>query len=345
VKRTSRLLLVAAAIATVALSLERVHLPSPELFAGVLVGLAHALWTGTELRPPRLLVSAAHAVVGVVMGVLLQPGILADLAANWFPITGITLATLALTVVAGLLLARFGKLDRSTAAFGMIAGGAAGIVALSDESGADGRVVAVLQYVRVLMIIALMPVAVVVVFGGSGETRASSQLSTVPWWLASLAVLGIAIAGTWVGRLTRLPVPSLLGPLTIAGVLTASGLPLAGAIPGLLPAAAFAVIGAQVGLRFTADTLRTIRRILPLVVCLILALILACAGLGVALSAVTGLSPLDGYLATTPGGLFVVAALAAGSEANSTVVIAVQVLRMLVMLLAAPPLARLLRPR
>jgi membrane AbrB-like protein len=345
VRTAARLLLIAAAIAVVAVGLGRAGLPSPELFAGVIVGLTHALWTRVDLRPPSLMLSAAQAVVGVVMGVLVEPDVLTELAPHWLPITGIVLATLAMTVLAGLLLARFGPLDRSTAAFGMIAGGAAGIVALSDELGADSRVVAVLQYVRVLMIIALMPLAVVVVFGGSGEKGAVEEAGAMPWWLATMAVLGIAVVGTWAGRLAHLPAPSLLGPLTVAGALTLLDVPLAGAVPGVLPAAAFAVIGAQVGLRFTPDTMRTIRRILPTVVVLLLALIVACGGLGVALSAVTGLSPLDGYLATTPGGLFVVAALAAGSGANSTVVIAIQVLRMLVMLFAGPPLARLLRTR
>lgn len=327
--------------------MERVGLPSPALFAGVAVGLTHALWTRVALRPPRLVISGAHAVVGVVMGVLVQPDTLAELAPHWLPITGVVLATLALTVLAGLLLARFGELDRTTAAFGMIAGGAAGIVALSDGLGADGRLVAVLQYVRVLMIVSLMPLAVVVLFDGSGAEGSTGDPNAMPWWLATSTVVVIALVGTWAGRLARFPAPALFGPLVVAGTLTAGfDVPLTGAVPGLVAAAAFAVIGAEIGLRFTPETIQTIRRILPTVVVLLLALIVACGGLGVALSAFTGLSPLDGYLATTPGGIFVVAALAAGSGgADSTVVIAIQVIRMLVMLFAGPPLARLLRAR
>jgi hypothetical protein len=53
-------------------------------------------------------------------------------------------------------------------------------------------------------------------------------------------------------------------------------------------------------------------------------------------------SLLDGYLATTPGGLYAVLPLAFGSGADATFVLAVQGLRVLVMVLAAPAVVRLL---
>lgn len=345
--RAVRLLLLATAIAAATVGLDRLGLPSPPLFAGLAVGLAYALlWGGDELEPPSLLVTAAQAVIGVVAGVLVQPGTLTTLAAYWLPVTTITLATLMLTVLAGFLLAWATGIDRTTATFGMIAGGAAGIVAVAEELGADSRLVAVLQYLRVLMIVLLMPLAVVVLFGGgTGQEGDLPAGDPTPWPLASAAVLAIALVGCWLGRLAHLPAPSLLGPLLIASTLAAFDVPFTDSVPSLLAAGAFAVVGAQVGLRFTPDTVRALRRILPAGVVLIAGLIVVSGGLGVLLSIVTGLSPLDGYLATTPGGIFVVLALAAGSGADSTVVLAVQVLRMLVMLFAGPPLARLLRTR
>ncbi len=344
-RRAVQLLLLSVAIAAAAVGFDRLDLPSPPLFAGLAVGLAYALLWRRELSPPPLWVTAAQAVIGVVMGVLVQPDTLTTLAGYWLPATAITLATLLLTVVAGFLLAWATGVDRTTATFGMIAGGASGIVAVADELGADSRLVAVLQYLRVLMIVALMPVAVVVLFGGTGEEGTLPVADPVPWPVGTAAVLAIVLVGSWLGRLAHLPAPSLLGPLIITATLAAFDVPFTDSVPALLPAAAFAVIGAQVGLRFTPETVRTLRRILPAGLALIVGLIVVSGGLGVLLSAVTGLSPLDGYLATTPGGIFVVLALATGSGADSTVVLAVQVLRMLAMLFAGPPLARLLRKR
>jgi hypothetical protein len=58
------------------------------------------------------------------------------------------------------------------------------------------------------------------------------------------------------------------------------------------------------------------------------------------LAQLTGVSALDGYLATTPGGLYAVLATAVASGANATFVLAVQSLRLFVMIVAAPPLIR-----
>jgi uncharacterized protein len=69
-------------------------------------------------------------------------------------------------------------------------------------------------------------------------------------------------------------------------------------------------------------------------------LLVGCALLGLALAPLADVSTLDAYLATTPGGLYAVLATAVGSGANTTFVLAVQVLRLFVMLLAAPVLAR-----
>jgi uncharacterized membrane protein AbrB (regulator of aidB expression) len=72
---------------------------------------------------------------------------------------------------------------------------------------------------------------------------------------------------------------------------------------------------------------------------LTLVIILGCAGMGLFLASATGQSPLAGYLATSPGGLFAVLAIAAETGTSATFVLAVQVLRIFVMLLVAPGLA------
>jgi uncharacterized membrane protein AbrB (regulator of aidB expression) len=65
----------------------------------------------------------------------------------------------------------------------------------------------------------------------------------------------------------------------------------------------------------------------------------------VILAEVTGHSRLDGYLATTPGGLYAVLATAADSGADVTFVLMVQITRLFVILLSAPLLARLIAGR
>jgi len=102
------------------------------------------------------------------------------------------------------------------------------------------------------------------------------------------------------------------------------------------------VIGWQAGVAFTRESLRAIGRILPLALLLIVVLGVATALLGVVLANVTGVTQLEGYLATSPGGLYAVLATAVETGSNVTFVIAAQVLRVLLMLFAAPLLARVM---
>ena len=63
---------------------------------------------------------------------------------------------------------------------------------------------------------------------------------------------------------------------------------------------------------------------------------MACFGLAVLLAATTPATLLDAYLATTPGGLLAVVAAAFGAGADTTFIVAVQTIRLLVMVLLAP---------
>lgn len=79
---------------------------------------------------------------------------------------------------------------------------------------------------------------------------------------------------------------------------------------------------------------------LPLVLALIVAIVVLTALMGALLAALTPVDGLTAYLATTPGGLFAVLATAADSGSDVTYVTAVQIFRLLVILLLTPVLAR-----
>ena len=108
---------------------------------------------------------------------------------------------------------------------------------------------------------------------------------------------------------------------------------------------AFALIGAQVGLRFTRASLASIARMLPVVLALIVAMIAATAAMGALLAWATPVDGLTAYLATTPGGLFAVLSTAADAGSDVTYVLAVQLCRLLVILALTPLLARWLSAR
>ncbi len=330
-----------------ALAGDAAGLPSAPLLAGLVAGIAVALrWPGGEREPglPDTLLHPAEAVVGVVLGTYVQLATLEEIARDAVPITLSTLATLGLSVLAGLGLARVADVDRATAAFGTIAGGATGIIVMARELGADQRLVAVLQYLRVVVVVVLTPLLAAVAFGdgeggGGGGPAAPAAGAQGAVFAAACVLVGLALV-----RRVPVPAPTLLLPLLVAALLTVSGAPGVRAVPDLLQQVAFGLIGAQVGLRFTPDSLRAAGRLLLPALGMIVALLVASFGLALALAPLAGVSTLSAYLATTPGGLYAVLAVAVGSGADTTFVLAVQVLRLLVMLLAAPALARRLTP-
>ncbi|WP_369052020.1 AbrB family transcriptional regulator [Kineococcus terrestris] len=342
--RFAHALLVAVAVLAVTLALGRLAVPSPALFAGLLVGLVDALAVRAPLAVPERAGTAAQAAVGVTTGTLVQLSTLRALGEHWLPVVLVVLATLALSLGTGWLLGRHRDVDAVTGAFALVAGGASGLVVMARELGADQRVVAVVQYLRVLVVVLSLPLVLQLGFGVSGGS-ATAGTGGGPWWAGALLLAGCSLAGLRLGRLARLPAPSLLGPLLVTAVLSLSGLTDGLAVPALLEQLAYAVIGLQVGTGFTRAGLAAVARVLPAALALIAVGVAGCAGLAVALSAATGLPLLDTYLATTPGGLYAVLAAAVGSGADATFVLSVQVLRLLVMLLAAPVLARLLAGR
>ncbi len=325
---------------------ESAGLPAPHLIAGLVVGLVVAL-SGLARRGgvvvPPLGYTAAQAVTGVLLGTYFNPASLAALGGGWLPILGVMVATLAVSVGAGVLLARLTGLDPATAALGMVAGGSAGIVATSESLAADGRLVAFMQYLRLLLVVLSAPLLVRFLLAPSGhydalgprEIEATGSVLT-----NGLFTVGVAAVGAWAALRLRIPAGALIGPLVLGAVLSLVD-PFQGLTsPELLRETAFIVIGLQVGLRFDPATVRRAGRLTPPILGMVVALIVACAVLGWGLSHLAHVNLLTAYLATTPGGINAVMVVAFASGANTSLVFAVQTLRLFLMVLAAPPLVR-----
>jgi uncharacterized protein len=228
----ARWALVVAVTVLAALACELVGLPSPQLFAGLIGGVVVALAFGWRMAPPRPVRVAAQAVTGVALGAYVEGPTMRAIGEHIVPVTLVSVATLALTVVAGIVLARFSALDRPTASFGMIAGGAAGIVAIADELEADNRLVAILQYLRVLIIVVLTPLVATTVFPGDHGFHTGIGHQT-PGSLGDAALLLAAscAGGLVLARFVRLPAVSLLGPMLVAAGLALAGVPFAVPLP------------------------------------------------------------------------------------------------------------------
>ncbi|KXO89358.1 AbrB family transcriptional regulator [Tsukamurella pseudospumae] len=313
--------------------------PSAPLFAALVCAVAAALFGRAPGPIPRPAQLAAQGVLGAYIGTLMQAHTVAALGSRWPAALLVGFATLLLSVGAGALLGRHRDTDSITGSLALVAGGASGLVAIARELGGDEKTVAVVQYLRVGLVTVSLPLVAALYPHVPGTSVAESGPNR-PWWF-DLGFTAICVGGGLaIGLATRLPAGGLLGPLVASAALSLSGVAAGATVPWLLVAAGYLVIGWQAGVGFTRESLKSMARLLPWAILLIVGVGIGCAGLGFALSAMTGVSTLDGYLATTPGGIYAVLAVAASSNVDITFVVAAQLIRVLLMLFLAPAAAR-----
>lgn len=329
----------AVAVALVSGVLDQVGVPSPTLIGATVVGIILALRAPGRFAMVKPADRASQAVIGVALGTTVTAATLPALGAVWLPVMLITLCMVVSTVALGLLLRRVSGLDVGTALLASVPGGVVGLVVMAREMGADERIVAFSQYLRVLAIVVTAPLVATALVVGDGTGAGGAGAAQ-----AGLAAVGVAaglgLVGWLLGQTARLPAPALLGPLLASAVFTVAWPSVPAHVPTPLLAAAFAVIGLEVGLRFTGDVLRALRRLLPALAGGTLAILGISFALALLLYATTPVSLLDAYLATTPGGLSVVAAAAHGTGANLALITGIQMLRLVVLLAVAPALVR-----
>lgn len=328
-------LLVAACTA----GFELLQVPSAPLFGGLLGGLLQTLVLRGSAKLPPITFRLAQGVVGVTVGAMIDWRRLIELGSAWPAVIAVTAATLVVSVGVGQLLRLHRGVSASTATFSTIAGGASGMTAIANDFGADDRIVTVIQYLRVLVILSTLPLFVSWAFHTDTSGPVVATASPEPVLGAVYTVLAVGL-GLTLGTLLRIPSPAVLGGIGVGAALAALPLFDDAGVPPWLRAAAFVLIGVQVGLRFTRATLRRIGLMMPTAFIVIALIIALCAGLGLLLSAATGVSRIDGYLATTPGGLPAVLAATAATDGDITFVSTVQLLRILIVLVSTPFLAR-----
>jgi membrane AbrB-like protein len=207
------------------------------------------------------------------------------------------------------------------------------------------RLVAVMQYLRVVIVTILATVVSHFWMGGAHPDHGvfSNWLASVSWDNLAFTLL-LASAGSLFANFFKIPGGPLLIPLTIGSILQARGL-LTITLPPWVLAPAYITLGWSIGLRFTRQSLHQATKALPAILIAITSLILACGGIALALTRLTGIDPLTAYLATSPGGLDSVAIIAATSGVNISFVMAFQTARLLMVIITGPVLAKFMSRR
>lgn len=314
--------------------------PAAFLIGPMLAAIA-AGTSGATIRMPRIAFAAAQAAIGCLIAMSVASGTFATFHQQWPLFLGAALATVAASSFLGWLISYWRILPGTTAVWGSSPGAATAMVIMAEAFGADQRLVAFMQYLRVILVTMAAALVARLWVDTSGV-----EVPAVVWFppiepVPFLAAIGVAFAGALGGRLLKLPSPYFLGTM-ILGIVLHLGFSVELQLPQWLMAASYAVIGWTIGLNFTRQTLLHATRALPQIIASILVLIAFCGGLGWLISHLTGIDPLSAYLATSPGGMDSIAIISAAADnVDISFVMALQTLRFMIVLLLGPSLARL----
>lgn len=309
------------------------------MVAGILVGS-----NGGLIRAPRLPVFAAQTIVGCLLARAITGDIVLTFLKGWPLFLSVVLAIVATSAVLGWALTRLEVLPGTTAVWGTAPGGASAMMVMSGAFGADARLVAFMQYLRVVLVAAIASIVARLWVGASSAAAPDTAWFGAVNWLGLLTTLAIAGLGGAIGMGLRIPAGALLVPMVVGAVGEGTGL-VHITLPPWLLAISYAFLGWSIGLGFTREILAHASRALPQVLFSMFVIIGVCGVLAFILVHAAGIDPLTAYLATSPGGMDSVAIIAASSKVDLSFVMALQTVRLAIVLIAGPPLARFISQR
>jgi len=227
------------------------------LVSGSVVAVATAALLRRPMRLPLPLARICYVIVGTLLGTVVTPETLRGVATWPVSIALLMLASVAMMAATAFYLCTVHRWDRLSALLGASPGAMAQGLALAMELGGDLRAIAIVQTVRVLLLVLGLP-------NGLALFGLVVPAMPVPRGPAGLAVLGemivlAAVSVTFAVAFLKLRFPGglLFGAMTGSAILHGTGLVHA-ALPWWIGSASVVTLGALVGSRFANTTLRAL---------------------------------------------------------------------------------------
>ncbi|MEE3099285.1 MAG: AbrB family transcriptional regulator [Pseudomonadota bacterium] len=325
-------------------------LPLPMLLGSVLaVGVAS--WLG--LRPggrdpgvPMGLRLFFVPIIGVSIGNAFTPQVFAE-ALNWWPTLLAAFVYIPLAHYVGYRGYRdLGRLDPCTAYYSAVPGGLLEVILMGEEAGADRQMLTVLQFMRLILCIMLVPVGFQLFEGMAVGSSAGASLARPDAALGAVdvAVLAAAgVAGFFIGRRLNFPAGIITGPILVSGLVHLAGLT-AAAPPDWSIQLTQLIIGTTLGTRFVGVKTRLLVRALRLARVNILFTLALAIGAALLLAGAVDEIPEAVVLAFAPGGLAEMSLIAVSLQISVIYVTSHHILRIVLSVAVAKVFAGRIPP-
>lgn len=276
-------------------------------------------------------------ILGIKMGSYFVPEMGALILNQFKFVIIMSLVTLFLGIFNGFIYKRIFNLNWMTAIFGSIPGGLSQMVEIGRELGGRPEVIAIQQTLRIVLVVIIIPS--VLLFSSDLRTSPVEASGTgAEFFSIGLALLmGFGICGVVLGKVLKIPIPYMTGPLAIVSIISLSGFSLVEMPPFLLHIAQL-FIGVSIGTNFKKSNLFEYRRYLLLGLFSGLSLTAMSFAAAFLLKSWAKIDLPTAILSTAPGGVAEMSITAVSIGANIPLVAAFQVFRMLLCVVFVPKL-------
>jgi len=288
-------------------------------------------WTIGEIPGGR---QTGQWIVSSAIGLHFTSEVMAQLISHFGIILAGAFGTLLLSLI-GILVLRRSGVDRATAFFSSMPGGASEMVSLAQRHNAQASRVAAAHSLRLLSVVLIVPA----VFTWSLPERPAPTPAEVDWlWLALLLPAGALLAVLW--RRLGQPNPWMLGPLTACAIASVT-FDLHIGLPNGLGQVGQWLIGCALACHFDRAFFRSAPGFLVRILLFTLLAMVAAALLASGLGWAAGEDQTSLMLGMMPGGITELCLTAEALHLSVALVTALQVLRLFLVMFLAEPLFRL----
>lgn len=284
---------------------------------------------------------AAQVAAGAYIGALFDHQQLKSIRRVWKPYLLIMAFFLTANLLAGFLIWRTGACDLMTALLCCVPGGMSDTPLIAADLGADVGTVAILQFVRMVTGVVLMPWVIAFLVppsqapadAGQAEEKPAKAPKGLPLAAATVAV---AAVGGGLGKAAGIPAGILVGSMVL--VIAMNLIYGRAYLPMPLKRAAQVLSGAYIGCTLTPERIAQLQAlILPagIILAVYVPVSLLCGWL---ITRLFHREPREAMLSSTPGGASDMALIAADLGVESADLMVTQVLRMVSVVLLFPQL-------
>jgi uncharacterized protein len=227
------------------------------LVSGSVLAVATAALLGRPVKVPLAFARVCYVVVGILLGSVVTPETLRGVTTWPGSIGLLILASLGMMSATSLYLRVVHRWDPLSALMGASPGSLAQVIALSTELGGDLRAIAIVQTVRILLLVVGLPNGLAL-FGLVAPAVAAARGPAGISVLGEMALLAV-VASVFAVAFLRLRFPGglMFGAMTGSAILHGTGF-IHAVLPWWIGSSAVVVLGAFVGSRFANTTFRVL---------------------------------------------------------------------------------------